>query len=60
MNPAPLQVSAFLEYTSELWERFKASGPGVPTIDLTHGLDLLHQFQVWMDAHALLCPCSCV
>lgn len=41
-----LQVSDFLAYTSELWERFKASGPGVPTIELAQGLELLQQFQV--------------
>eukprot|EP00983_Pelagomonas_calceolata_P097703 1158274-Pelagomonas_calceolata.AAC.20 len=40
------QVSEFQEYTSQLWERFKTTGPGVPTIELNVGLELLHQFQV--------------
>ena len=40
------QVLEFLEYTNELFERFKAGGPGRPLIELPDGLDLLHEFQV--------------
>jgi len=39
-------VSEFLQYTSDLWERFKSSGPGIPTIELPIGLEMLHQYQV--------------
>ncbi|KAF5830619.1 hypothetical protein DUNSADRAFT_14266 [Dunaliella salina] len=44
------QVSDFQEYTSQMWERFKTAGPGVPTIELTQGLELLHQFQSELDS----------
>uniref|UniRef100_A0A6S8LSH1 AAA+ ATPase domain-containing protein n=1 Tax=Dunaliella tertiolecta TaxID=3047 RepID=A0A6S8LSH1_DUNTE len=44
------QVSEFQEYTSQLWERFKTTGPGVPTIELNVGLELLHQFQGELDS----------
>lgn len=42
-------MSEFLAYTSELWERFQQTGPGLPTIELSNGLELLHQFQGELD-----------
>jgi len=39
------QVAEFLAYTEELAERFRTTGPGLPTIELHIGLDLLKQFQ---------------
>jgi hypothetical protein len=46
MTATHTQVSDFLAYTTELWERFHSSGPGLPTIELPVGLDLLHTYQV--------------
>lgn len=40
------QVEEFLRYTGELWERFRTTGPGLPTIELPVGLTKLHEFQV--------------
>lgn len=33
-----------MEFTEALWERFRTTGPGLPTIELPLGLDLLHEF----------------
>ncbi len=43
------QVADFATYTAELWERFKDTGPGLPTIELPRGLELLHEFQGELD-----------
>lgn len=39
------QVVDFAGYTAELWERFRTSGPGLPTVELTVGLDELHKYE---------------
>jgi dynein heavy chain len=43
------QVTDFLAYTEQLFERFKGSGPGLPTIELPIGLDLLKEYQQEME-----------
>ena len=47
--PLP-QVLDFLAYTEDLWERFRTGGPGLPTVELPVGLDLLHHFQEELEA----------
>lgn len=44
------QVNDFSAYTNELWERFRATGPGLPTIELAHGLDALHEFAAELES----------
>ncbi|KXZ49756.1 DHC2 protein [Gonium pectorale] len=39
------QVSDFMAHSAELWERFRSSGPGLPTVELTTGLDELHKYE---------------
>ena len=43
------QVTDFLAFTEELLERFKSSGPGLPTIELPVGLDLLKEYQLELE-----------
>ncbi|GLI59150.1 hypothetical protein VaNZ11_000978 [Volvox africanus] len=40
-----LQVVDFSAYSSELWERFRTTGPGLPTVELVVGLDELHKYE---------------
>ena len=40
----------FLAYTEEFLERFKSTGPGLPTIELPAGLALLKTFQAEFEA----------
>ena len=40
------QVSDFLAYSEEMFDRLKNHGPGLPTVELSSGLDLLRDFQV--------------
>ena len=47
----------FLTYTNELWERYRSTGPGLPTIELPVGLDLLHKYQEELDAGEYVCVC---
>lgn len=46
LPPAPLCCQAF---TSELWERFRSTGPGLPSVLLPQGLESLHRFQDDLD-----------
>jgi hypothetical protein len=39
------QVVEFSAHTAELWERFRTSGPGLPTVELVVGLDELHKYE---------------
>jgi len=43
-------VIDFLAYTEEFLERFKSTGPGLPTIELPAGLALLKTFQAEFEA----------
>lgn len=36
--------------TAELWERFRASGPGLPSVPLPQGMEALHRFQDDLDS----------
>ncbi|PNH08033.1 Dynein-1-alpha heavy chain, flagellar inner arm I1 complex [Tetrabaena socialis] len=39
------QVADFIAVTSELWERFRTTGPGLPTMELPVGLDELRKYE---------------
>nr|Q9SMH3.1 RecName: Full=Dynein-1-alpha heavy chain, flagellar inner arm I1 complex; AltName: Full=1-alpha DHC; AltName: Full=Dynein-1, subspecies f [Chlamydomonas reinhardtii]CAB56598.1 1-alpha dynein heavy chain [Chlamydomonas reinhardtii] len=39
------QVSDFAAITAELWEKFRTTGPGLPTVELASGLDELHKYE---------------
>lgn len=38
-------MAEFSAHTAELWERFRTTGPGLPTVELPAGVDELHKYE---------------